>query len=450
MDDVQWTARDLDNALYAALLSRAHSDQARQLVQTIALKVASHEVAVGARANKRITSSKTLDSTIERFLGDLLRAHTVEKTKGFIFRSMRPEAFTGGEVGFRTFTRVVASLTDLALIESFRGFQAMHDPSIRKSTRFRATQRLLDLCSDHGLAVAEFHQHFFAPLPEHPLQLRAASQRSSYGDKVRGRPIKFEVTPATERLESEVKALNAFFEEFDLRGGTHRGYLRVFNNGDDPKFKWNMGGRLYSYGEGNYQQIDGADRLRMTINGDPVCEIDIRASYLTIFHALHGKQLDPARDPYDIPGLGLEARDVVKMWVTATFGNNAPITKWPRDLVADYKERTGHKLGKRYAASKVAESVLQQFPLLAQLVDKPENGWAKLMYIEAQAMTDTLLELMHERIPSLAVHDSLIVPGLLWPKGKAVLTKHYRHYAKATPVLKIKFPEGYDENSWNL
>ena len=60
----------------------------------------------------------------------------------------------------------------------------------------------------------------------------------------------------------------------------------IFNNGDHPKFNWNMGGRLYSYGESNYQQMESADRLRMTINGEEVCEIDIRASYLTILSCL--------------------------------------------------------------------------------------------------------------------------------------------------------------------
>ena len=121
----------------------------------------------------------------------------------------------------------------------------------------------------------------------------------------------------------------------------HRGYLRVFNNGDHPNFDWNMGGRLYSHGEGNYQQMERADRLRMTINGEPVCEIDIRASYLTIFHALIGEssiQPGPLRYPRS---LVRTLRDVVKMWVTASFGNNAPITKWPRELVAKYRERKG-------------------------------------------------------------------------------------------------------------
>jgi hypothetical protein len=181
--------------------------------------------------------------------------------------------------------------------------------------------------------------------------------------------------------------LNSFFDAFSLRGGVHRGFIRVFNNGDHPKFNWNMGGRLYSYGENNYQQMDRADRLRMTINHDRVCEIDIRASYLTIFHALYGVDFDATEDPYVVPGLGEEARDVVKMWITASFGNNAPITKWPRELTAKYRERTGKTLGKRYAASKISEKVIERFPLLARLgesVNGIERGWAELMYIEAE------------------------------------------------------------------
>ena len=180
-----------------------------------------------------------------------------------------------------------------------------------------------------------------------------------------------------------------------------------------PNFNWNMGGRLYSYGEINYQQMESADRVRMTINGEVVCEIDIRASYLTIYHALYGEQFDATIDPYDVPGLGPEARDVVKMWVTASFGNNAPIERWPREVVAKYRERTGQSLGKRYTASKVGEKVMQKFPLLARLsetTEGQERGWAQLMYIESQAMFETMLELMGEQIPSLAVHDSIIVP----------------------------------------
>jgi hypothetical protein len=58
-------------------------------------------------------------------------------------------------------------------------------------------------------------------------------------------------------------------------------------------------------------------RLRMTIDGEPVCEIDIRASYLTIYLAWFNQELDWANDPYDFPGV---PREVVKAWFIATFG----------------------------------------------------------------------------------------------------------------------------------
>jgi hypothetical protein len=339
--------RELDDARYAALDCRAHSDEARALVATVTDLVAAHELAAGTRTNRRKKKLSALRSAVERFLADLLLAQTSEKTNGYVYRSMRPEGFAECEVSYRVFRDLVNAFVDLRLVEKYKGYQGWGEPFgarvvvRQKATRFRAAQKLLDICAQHGVLIEDFHEHFLIPLPEHPLQLRAASKRNEYGDKIRGRPMRFEATAFTEKLEKRLKAINSFFDGFELRGGVHRGYLRVFNNGDHPKFNWNMGGRLYSYGETNYQQMESEDRLQMTINGDAVCEIDIRASYLTIFHALHGEPFDATNDPYDVPGLGPEARDVVKMWVTASFGNNAPIERWPREVVTKYRERTG-------------------------------------------------------------------------------------------------------------
>ena len=77
----------------------------------------------------------------------------------------------------------------------------------------------------------------------------------------------------------------------------HHGYIRIFQNGDEAGFNWNFGGGLYSQPPAfNYQQMSKLKRLKMTINGEPVAEIDIRASYLTLFHAWHGEQLDLGSD----------------------------------------------------------------------------------------------------------------------------------------------------------
>jgi hypothetical protein len=47
----------------------------------------------------------------------------------------------------------------------------------------------------------------------------------------------------------------------------------------------------------------------LTIKGEPVCEIDVRGSYLAIFLAWFDQQVDLSRDPYELPGKRPDARD---------------------------------------------------------------------------------------------------------------------------------------------
>jgi hypothetical protein len=54
-----------------------------------------------------------------------------------------------------------------------------------------------------------------------------------------------------------------------------------------------------------------------------------------------------------------------------------------------------------------------------------------------------MLELMDEEMPSLAVHDSIIVPISKRHVASSVLSKQYERFAKAKPVLIEHFPEGY-------
>ena len=443
-------AREFDDALYAALDCRAQSDQARSLVDAVVTLVTEHERTAGSRTNGRNKKIVDLRLTAEGFLADLLRAQAAPQSHGYVYRPVRPANFTAGAIGYRVFKAVTEAMIAGGLLETYKGWQSWSDgfdarvPLISKATRFRATQRLLAMSAEHGIPPAEFHLHFLLPLPENPLQLRATSWVNSAGRKISGRIMRYEPNDATRATEHSLKELNAFLDTCDLRRGVHRGYIRIFNNGDDPAFKWNMGGRLYSYGEGNYQQMSREERLRMSLNLEPVCEIDIRASYLTIFHAWFGEQLDPERDPYDI--LGAEHRDLVKMWVTASFGNNAPITKWPKEIRKSYLEKTGKTISKKHSAAKVGAKVMAIYPLLARLGETANGhkcGWAELMYIESRAVFHTMLELMRRNVPSLAVHDSILVPIHKHLLASEALRHFYKAFAKAEPVLVSHAPKGH-------
>jgi hypothetical protein len=61
--------------------------------------------------------------------------------------------------------------------------------------------------------------------------------------------------------------------------------------------------RPHGCGGGGYQQMSPPEkRLQMTINGEAVAEIDIKASHLTIYHAKLKCPLSRDSDPYETRG----------------------------------------------------------------------------------------------------------------------------------------------------
>jgi hypothetical protein len=104
--------------------------------------------------------------------------------------------------------------------------------------------------------------------------------------------------------------------------------------------------------------------------------------------------------------------------------------------IKDHFDETGQDL-KRYRLPAVRERIIQQLPLLADWGQLPVN-WADLMYLESEAIIIAMLELITHGIPSLSVHDSLIIPASCAELGKATLVEHYRHICGATPEITIK------------
>jgi hypothetical protein len=141
-------------------------------------------------------------------------------------------------------------------------------------------RQLIKLAEHFGVPLDNISDHFKPEPPHNPLVLRGHS--SGFGRNKKPGPIikKYERTETIERLEADIRELNDFLARCNISGGEHHGYTRNFNNAS-----WKKGGRLYSVG-GGYQQMSPPEkRLQMTINGEAVAEIDIKASHLTIYHA---------------------------------------------------------------------------------------------------------------------------------------------------------------------
>jgi hypothetical protein len=437
--------RALRNGEFASLLGYAATKAAKRLVDDVYARVAADQ----REHAKTQANENKLRNAVGAFVADLLGSHAGTRPRYWVWRPMSPRTYTGGPVGYDVFVkRLVPALERLGLlerrgsvaqyIEGFGGSNesgGRHEKTVRTgqwATRFRARPELLELSIRYGVPPETADQHFAyrLTLPREPLQVRTASTRPDYGgEKMRGRKMAFAHTALSRRLDAEVRELNEYLARQHIEGGTHAGYLRIFQNGDQEGFRWNYGGRLYSTPSGkNYQQLSKQDRkrkgetrrtpgrLKMTINDEAVAEVDIRASYLTILHALHGEQLDLDRDPYLLASLGKKGRHAVKLWMVATLGSGKPIERWPKELIDDYEEESGKAFDRRtYSVKRITALAVQQHPLLARLQEPIRGrvrGWPDLMFRESQAMVGAMLDLKRDHdIPSLAVHDSLLVPA---------------------------------------
>jgi hypothetical protein len=439
---------ELQAATHATLRAHATSDEAKALVAKLAVMVEDHGVRAGSRKNRRKSTAGKLEYATGAFLANLLRPLEAEEPNGWVYRSMHAKSFTGKAVTHRTFTQLVDGLTELALVQRVAGprVSSEQEDTGKYAARFRATPALLMLCAEHGVepAAALDHFEYEYDLPKHPIELRARKVGTFYTDtKPVGRPMDFERTPLVEDLERSVHELNEFFAKQTLRGGSHEGYVRIFHNGDDPYFDWNLGGRLYSqHFSESYQVLSADKRACMTINGEPVEEIDIRASYLTIFLSLHGIQPDSRRDPYLLDGLGASDRPAVKAWMVATFGNSKPIRRWPPQMLQKSPEL------QQYRVAAITEAVLAQYPALrkwGQPLNGRVHGWADLMWLESSIMISTMLDLKRNHsTPSLSVHDSLIVPASQADNACKVLKINFFGQRKVDPLLKT------DKGPWKM
>jgi hypothetical protein len=397
------TRIELLNARYMALNHKTISDTAKLLCRWLAQEaaVADPERKRGRRGQKR----EQFENAATAVLADLLIGYS-KKLSSMSYRPVSPNSFTDSPVSYRNFISVIRGFRALGFIEEpTRGFYARSQISMGKATRFKPSLDLLTICSQWGVAPGDHKDHFAQATPPEPIVLRASKKQSGRPASSR-RDIKFEPTDKSLRFAAEVEEINEFVSQVEIEGANHAGFRRIFNQGDTEGFNWNKGGRLQSVGGESYQALPKKDRRKIMINGEPVVEVDIRASHLTIVYERMDQRLDLADDPYEIEGF---PRVVVKKWITMTFGHNKLHQAWPRDAQEKLAEKGITELQKEFPIAVVRSAVFKRHPIIQDWLDSPYDCF-DLMFIESEKIIKAMLALKRDHgVVSLPVYDSLIV-----------------------------------------
>jgi hypothetical protein len=394
-------------------------------------------------SKKRLVPNQVV--ALGAIIADLLRSMAYKPARPCA-RSQNANGFLGERIGYRPFKAVFSALNNAGMVEVKKGYldRARGEGRV---TRILPTERLLDCLAAYRITPANRDDHFGRQPGERlvacPIQRRAASTFDSKHRKKQGVRMPVNLgTPALVVMGARVTAINEYLEQQAYEGMTFDGLFRGFNNGDDPAFDWNKGGRLYAVG-GSYQSLRKSERKLIRINGEPTTEVDIGASHLTILHALMSEPLPNRPDFYDVPGI---ERDAVKRFVTASLGAGKPIERWSWQTANDYADDfhdglikpdyTGN-IRRDHPIEMVRQVVLRSIPILEDLT-RCGYKWDDLQFEESEIIFSSVERLMTKNIPALPLHDSLICPSSKKDEVREVLYQLFIENLTIIPVIKYK------------
>ena len=428
---------ELKQARYMSLTSPPASPEAKRLVSSIIDIILSAEQRERARQPSVAVAFR---SAVGLIVGDLLIGLQTREV-GWSYLSLSTAAFSDRPIGYKTFKPIVQAMETAGLIDGSlgRNSQATDFSFAQKparpgyATRFRPTAIMAAMALEAGVSDQSADKHFPPQLPKRVIKVRAKSENTR-GRKIKGKKLKFAHTEKSRAMEAEIKELNRFLVDFELEGAGFSGYRRLFHEGDVEGFDFQWGGRIYGVGDFNYQNMKKSDRPNLKIDGEPIVEIDINASYISILHGISGYPLPQRDDLYDIGGID---RTIIKAWVSSTIGHHCFHTRWPKNAIQEIED-AGVEKPKEMTMTSLQPVILDHFPMLA---DWPSGRvtWANLMFTESEIIIGTMLELMRSySIPCFSVHDSVIVKKKDQQIAMDTLESQFLGRTAIEPRLKVK------------
>lgn len=240
-----------------------------------------------------------------------------------------------------------------------------------------------------------------------------ASKPPTWHDNHKKRSISRQrFVPEITVLEDQVRKINKVLSAHPLtptEGQSFGSCYRVFNNSS-----LSSGGRLYGGWQGNPEAV----RLGMTISGESVCEIDLKASYLNICHGIFGGDDHLGEEPYceidfvkNAPDelRQKELRKLAKLLVAAYVATGGTSSRFPKGRAKKGEKYVSipmkFSLDKSIKYNDLMGQIFSKFPLLREI----KSSGKCIMFVESKIFVGAISSLADQGIPAFPVHDSVLV-----------------------------------------
>ena len=409
------------------------------------------ELSLG-KAKKRKLTKENLNKkyhSFSLFLSTLLAKTKLNKAK-HCYRSLMRDRFTGEPVSYRHFQDFKTVMLKHGYLRYEKGkfhededayfFQTEEEKRRGKkeyiyysASKFFVSNKLVGFCNDIGINEQNISKQFIQLKPDVFIEARYPSKRAR-ANRFKGRRVRktdLYLMDEAHKQQAVMRDVNDFLFAQKLSGAVFNGLKRVYSDfTDDGSYQFDKGGRLYAFGEDNYQRLKKEERAKLKINGEKVCEIDIHASFLTILHGLMKKRMPNRANLYGVTNL---PRMVVKSWINNSITVGHPIGRWPKDTMEEFaKEMPDCKYP---TAPKTGKKILEYYAFLEDL-EAAELDWRRLHNVEGGIMLEAVRRLSRLGIAAYPIHDSLLVARPYKKTAHNILSDCFHEAVGLSPILK--------------
>jgi len=357
-------------------------------------------------------------------ISDLVMAyfHTLD---GYCFRPLEDGKFTNERFGSKVFRKVKDTLEEEMLCTTEPGTWSPTQPF---ATRLYISPSVIAFAEKLGITKESSHEHFGFHEVIQPIRAKHPKLQLGKGKVSEAKPVTNEELVKCNNyqpLANQVLWINKYLlENHFLEGCVFTGFFRSFSEFNNKskvhggiREPLSSGGRLYSHA-GSYQSLSQEKRLKLKIDGEPVTEIDIKASHLSLaiftIMGMNGcvesdypeYRFNVSKiDLYDIEEI---PRPLVKQCAVQLVSKGFKSSQWGKN----YKEFVAKEYNldlSNFKFGDVKKAIYRRHPIL-NTPTAHDIDWGFLQRRESDALIATVTRLAHEySIPAYPVHDSLIV-----------------------------------------